>query len=177
MSFIWLLINVMFLITACFLYVSCCKSEEDLWNKSVWVHPKRMFTHKHCGETMEKGSLNGGPTDRHAVFCVCVCYYFVCDYVNTHTYTHSPWDSWIHRIAFQRTSSSNINLGHGQLAKSHIGVLSTSHTHRFQNPWPEMTGLICPTARVISLRLCVWEMRRAQPLISLPFPDPKDWQI
>lgn len=94
-----------------------------------------------------------------------------------YTYTHSLPVSQIHKITFQKTFCSNINLGHGRPAKSHTGVLSTSHTHCFQTPWPEMTGLICPTGRVISLRICVWEMRRAHPLISLPFPDPKDWQI
>lgn len=39
---------------------------------------------------MEKGSLNGGPTDRHAVFCVCVCVITLCVtmLIRTHTHTH-----------------------------------------------------------------------------------------
>lgn len=90
-------------------------------------------------------------------------------HTQTHTNTHIHTES----LSF----CSNINLGHRQPAKPYIGPLSTSHTHCFQTPWPEMTGFICPTGRVISLRMCVWEMRRAHPLISLPFPDPKDWQI
>lgn len=125
-----------------------------------------MFTHKHWYKTMGMTLMIHGRTNRHTFLCVCVC---------IHTCSLSV--SQIQKITFQRTFCSNINLGHGRPAKSHTGVLTTSHTHCFQTPWPEMTGLICPTGRVISLRICVWEMRRAHPLISLPFPDPRDWQI